>query len=274
MRSIIFITIAILLLTLTSVFAGGTTQCDSSKHYRVWLRTFGNWTQGNATSTDKLDLFSYGFTLGTDRQFGKHWLGGLAFGTNQTSVESAQSSYKDDVNALYVNMFARRTFDRFFLDVEGNFGHNDHSLLKNATQWGVSGEAGTWWNHGLGRTEPFVRLSHVCWNGDGNDTKETMIAGLRYSWQTATALTTTVPRFYGGVLQELGNRSLFSVSTFGNTPTVLPVRNLEVPGTRFFLGGGFTTSMGTSLDISVRYTAEMSSRDTSHTALLGINCNF
>jgi len=268
--------IAILLLNISPAFASGTAKCDSSKQYRVWLRTFGNWTQGNAASSDKLNLFSYGFTLGTDRQLGKNWLGGIVFGENKTSVEVSQLPYKDNITAFHGGLYARRTFDRFFLDVEGNFGYNDHSsqFQKDATQWGLSGEAGTWWNHGLGRTEPYVRLSHVCWSGNGNETKETLMAGLRYSWRTATDLTTTVPRFYGGVLQELGNRSLFSTSTFGNTPTVLPVPNLEVSGTRFFLGGGFTTSMGTSLDISFRYTAEMSAHHTSHTGLLGVNCNF
>ena len=226
------------------------------------------------TSAEELKFLSYGLTLGIDRQINRNWLVGLALGENKTSIEFAPSSDKDNINAFHADLFARRTFDMFFFDVEGNFGYNDQSFQRNATQWGISGEAGTWWSHGLGRAEPFVRFSHVCWNGDDDDTKETLLAGLRYSWRTATDLTTTVPRFYGGILQELGNRSLFQVSTFGNTPTVFAVRHLEVPGTRFFLGGGFTTSMGTSLDISVRYTAEMSSQSTSHTALLGVNCNF
>jgi uncharacterized protein with beta-barrel porin domain len=101
-----------------------------------------------------------------------------------------------------------------------------------------------------------------------------MIVGVRYSWRTATDLTTTVPRLYGGVIQELGKTSLFHVSPFADTPTVFPVSDAKVSASRAFLGGGFTTSMGTSLDIFLRYTAEMSSRDTSHTALLGFNCNF
>ena len=272
MRTII--TIAILLSTLSLAF-GEPVHCDS-KQYRVWLRTFGNWTQGDAGTVDNLQLASYGLTLGVDRQIGKTWLAGLALGTNETTVRFAHSPYKDDISAFHTNLFARRTFDRFFVDLEGNFGYNNHSspFQKNATQWGLGGEAATWWSHGLGRVEPYVRLSHVCWNGSSSDTKDTFIAGVRYSWRTATELTTTVPRFYGGVVQELGNRSLFSVSSFGNTPTVFPVRDLEVSGTRLFLGGGFTTSMGTSLDILFRYTAELSSRDTSHTALFGINCKF
>jgi len=262
--------IAILLLNMSpTMFAGETAQS-----YRVWLRTFGNWTQGDTATTDSFEFSSYGLTLGMDRQLHANWIWGVSFGENETSAKIPLSQYKDRMSAFHTSTYARRTFDQFFLDVEGNFGYNEHSRQKNATQWGVSGDVGTWWTHGLGRVEPYVRLSHVCWNGDGNDTKETLMAGVRYSWRTATDLTTTVPRFYGGVLQELGNRSLFQVATFGNTPTVFPVRNAEVAGTRFFLGGGFTTSMGRSLDISVRYTAEMSSRDTSHTALLGINCNF
>jgi len=274
MRPIIII--AILLLPVSPTFAGETTRCDSSPKYRISLRTFGNWTQGDTTATDNLRFYSYGLTLGVDRQIGRNWLAGLSLGTNDTSVKFAHSAYRDNISAFHCGLFARRTFDRFFLDVEGNFGYNDHSSpsQKNATQWGLSGEAGTWWSHGLGRVEPHVRLSHVYWDGNGSNTKETLIAGVRYSWRTSTNLTTTVPRFYGGVVQELGNKSLFSVSSFGNTPTVFPVRDLKVPSTRFFLGGGFTTSMGRSLDILFRYTAEMSSRDTSHTALLGINCNF
>ena len=268
--------IAILLLNISPVLAGGTAHSDSPKHYRVWLRTFGNWTQGDLSATDNLRLSSYGLTLGVDRQLGKNWLAGLALGTNETSVKFDHSTYQDNITAFHGSVFARKTFDHFFVDIEGNFGYNDHSspFQERATQWGVSGEAGTWWSHGLGRVEPYVRLSHVYWDGEGSDTKETLIAGVRYSWRTATELTTTVPRFYGGVVQELGNRTLFSVSSFGNTSTVFPVRDLEVSETRFFLGGGFTTSMGTSLDILFRYTAEISSRVTSHTALLGVNFNF
>jgi len=271
-----YIIIAILLLPLSPALAGETTHCDSSKKHRVSLRTFGNWTQGDTTAADNLRFYSYGLTLGVDRQIGRNWLAGLALGTNDTSVKFAHSPYRDNINAFHCGLFARKTFDRFFIDVEGNFGYNNHSspFQKNATQWGLSGEAGTWWSHGLGRVEPYVRLSHIYWDGNGSDTKETLIAGVRYSWRTATNLTTTVPRFYGGVLQELGNKSLFQVSSFGNTPTVFPIRDLEVPRTRFFLGGGFTTSMGRSLDILFRYTAEMSSRDTSHTVLMGVNCNF
>ena len=266
--------ISVVLLNIPPVFADGTAHCTSQKRYRVWLRTFGNWTQGDMDSSDELKLLSYGLTLGIDRKINQNWLFGLALGEGTTSVKFAHSTDEESIDAFHADVFARRTFDRFFLDVEGNFGYNDHSFQHNATQWGMSGEAGTWWSHGLGKAEPYVRLSHVSWNGDGNDTKETFMAGVRYSWRTATDLTTTVPRLYGGVIQELGNKSLFQVSSFGNTPTVFPVRNVTVPETRLFFGGGFTTSMGASLDISLRYTAEMSSHHTSHTALLGVHCNF
>jgi outer membrane autotransporter protein len=273
MRFIIFT--IILLLNIPPMFAGETAHCDSQKHCRVWLRTFGNWTQGD-TANDNLRFASYGLTLGVDQKIGRTWLVGLSAGMNETAVRFAHSPDKDDISAFHCGLFARKTFDRFFVDLEGNFGYNDHSLSspKKAAQWVLNGEAGTWWNHGLGRVEPYVRFSHVYWDGNGNDTKDTLIAGVRYSWRTATALTTTVPRFYGGVVQELGNKSLFSVSSFGNTPTVFPVGDANVSETRLFLGGGFTTSMGRSLDVLFRYTAEMSSNDTSHTALLGINCNF
>jgi len=272
----LYILIAILFLNIPSMFAAETVHCDTAKQYRVWLRTFGNWTQGDAAISDNLKRASYGATLGLDRQLGKTWLAGLALGTNDTSVKFDHSPYKDDISGFHATLFVRKTFDRVFVDVEGNFGSNDHSspFQKNASQWGLSGEAATWWSHGLGRVEPYVRLLHVCWDGNTNETKETLIAGVRYSWRTATDLTTTVPRLYGGVVQELGDKSLFSVSSFGNTPTVFPVRGLEVQDTRLFIGGGFTTSLGTSLDILFRYTAEMSSRETAHTALWGVNCNF
>jgi len=261
----------------TSIFRPKETgQGEIQKRYRVWLRTFGNWTQENTTHADELQFYSYGLTLGADRQFNQHWLFGLSLGENRTCIAFAQSPDKDEVNAFHANLFVRRMFDQFFLDIGGNFGYNDHSsfLQQNATQWGINGEAGTWWNHGLGKVEPYVRFSHVYWDGSSNDTKDTLVAGVRYSWQTATDLTTTVPRLYGGLIQELGNLSLFQVSPFADTPTVFPFGDVRASKSRAFLGGGFTTSMGTSLDISFRYTAVMSTRHTSHTALLGAHCNF
>lgn len=281
-----FVLLIALTLGVSPVFAGETftsifrlkeeTQSEPQKHYRVWLRTIGNWTQENTTHSDELQFFSYGLMLGVDRQFNQNWLFGLSFGENRTAVKFARSPDKDDIDAFHADLFVRRTFDQFFLDVGGNFGYNSHSSFwqQNATQWGVNGEAGTWWNHGLGKVEPYIRLSHIYWDGSGNDTQDTLVAGVRYSWRTATDLTTTVPRLYGGIIQELGNRSLFQVSPFADTPTVFPINDARVSESRAFLGGGFTTSMGTSLDISFRYTAEMSSRHTSHTALLGMNCNF
>ena len=240
------------------------------------MRTFGNWTQGNTTDTDEIKFSSNGLTLGVDRQFDQHWLLGLSFGENKTFIRYVHLPEKDDIDAFHCDLFLRRTFNHFFLDVGTNFGYNDHSSpwQKNATQWRISGEAGTWWDQGLGRVEPYIRFAHIYWNGGRSDTKDTLLAGVRYSWRTATALTSTVPRLYGGVIQELGKESLFQVSPFADTPTVFPFRNAKAPESRFFLGGGFTTSMGSSLDISFRYTAEIFSRYSSHTALLGVNCNF
>ena len=270
----LFIVIAVLLMSISPMLAGGITQCDSLKQHRIWLRPFGNLTQNDTAISSEVNFFSYGLTLGIDRQIGKNWLCGFAIGTSKTSAKISPLAYRDDINAFHTSMFVRRTFDRFFVDVEGNFGYNEHSIQRKATQWGLTSEAGFWWKRGLGRVEPYVRFSHIYWEGTGNDTKETLIAGVRYSWRTGTGLTTTVPRFYGGVIQELGNKSLFPVAVFADTPTVFPVQNTEVDGTRFFLGGGFTTSFGTTLDISLRYTAEVSSRCASHTVFFGVNCNF
>jgi uncharacterized protein with beta-barrel porin domain len=106
------------------------------------------------------------------------------------------------------------------------------------------------------------------------DSKTTLIAGVRYSWKTTGAYSVTSPRLYGGIFQELGDRTLLNVASFTDSPIVFSIPGYEINETRFFFGGGFTSSMGSSLDVYFRYTAEVASKYTSHTLLFGMNWNY
>lgn len=243
---------------------------------RFWTHGFGNWSQisGSRYASD-LNVQSSGLSIGVEQQFGRSVLVGASLGGNWSKLKPKRSD-KEDLDATYGSMYFRTTLQRLYFDVEAGWGSNDVSWLsKSATQWNVNAEAGTWWEHGLGKVEPYLSLRHVAMDDDRSDeSKTTLLLGLRYSWMTKGAFAMTSPRFYAGVIQELGDRNLINTALFSDAPTVFSLSGYKADETRLFCGGGFTSSMGSSLDLYLRYTAEVASDDSSHTLMLGMNWNF
>lgn len=253
----------------------------SARRYRTWIRAFGHWSSlESGRRTQDLEYYSYGISFGVDQQIGRRLLLGLALGGNQVTVrgreDTRENRLKSDVSAAHGSVYFRTTLEQIYFDLEAGLGYNDQSEpSRNSLQWNIHAEAGTWWGHGLGRVEPFLGLRHASLDVDpGTETKTTLIGGIRYSWKTTGAFAVTTPRFYGGVLHELGDRNLMNAALFVDAPTVFAIPGYEIGETRFFLGGGFTSAMGRSLDLYLRYTAEIASDQTSHTAMLGMNWNF
>lgn len=259
--------------------------CRESLHrtrLRTSIRGFGNWTTPGDQSSlySDLKIQSYGVVVGVDQQFGRNLLLGATGGGNWSSLDWKDNGrirgLKDRLSAVHGSFYGRTTLQRFFFDVEAGIGSSEDPLsAKSAFQWNINTEAGTWWEEGLGRIEPFVGLRYVSLARDPkSQNKTTLSVGFRYSWKTTGVYATTSPRFYAGVLQELGGRNLIETASFANIPTVYMIPGYKIDETRFFCGGGFTSSMGSSLDLYLRYTAEIASHFTAHTVLFGMNWNF
>ena len=249
---------------------------------RTWLRGFGNWT--NSSDRDgTAETKGGGVSLGIDRQFGRNILVGLGLGGSWCSAEEKQQGVTTDVSAFHGSLYSRIRLRRFYFDLEGGLGSNDNKrsgVTKTAFQSHLNGEVGTWWELGLAKVEPYFGVRQV-WYDDHSariGDKTASVLGLRYSWKTASRLATTTPRIYGGWLHEWGDRDLFNVGTFVDSPTVyrfVDGRNgPSLKSDRLFVGGGFTTAMGASLDVYLRYTAEIASNYSAHTLLLGMNWNY
>ena len=252
-----------------------------SRRYRTWVRGFGNWSSvGAPDSSTDWEYHSYGFSLGIDQQIGRNLLLGVALRGNKISVQGKKIQgrirQESDISATHVSIYVRTSLDRIYFDLEGGLGYNDQSYpAQTGMQWNLNAETGTWWGHGLAKVEPFLGLRHVSLDTDpGTETKTTLIGGLRYSWKTTGTFAVITPRFYGGVIQELGDRNLMNAAMFVDAPTVFTIPGGEIAQTRFFFGGGFTSAMGRSLDLYIRYTAEIASKHASHTAMFGMNWNF
>ncbi|MDR2705293.1 MAG: autotransporter outer membrane beta-barrel domain-containing protein [Planctomycetaceae bacterium] len=251
----------------------------SPQRIRTWIRGFGNWSHlSHSDGFTDLESYSYGVAVGVDRQIGRQFLFGILLGTNQSSSQGANGSFQwdSDLFAVHTSGYCRMVLQNFFVDIEGGLGYNEQSFPEHtALQWNFNGEAGTWWTHGLGKVEPYLGLRHVSLELDpNNDSKTTFLFGLRYSWKTTGIYSITSPRLYGGILHELGDRNLLNVASFTDAPTVFLAPGYKITETRFFFGGGFTSSMGSSLDIYLRYTAEAASNYSAHTLLLGMNWNY
>ncbi len=269
-------------------FGLGSEFLAAHRRYRTWFRGFGNGSSiGGSHESADVEYSSYGFSLGVDQQFGQTFLLGAGLGGNWISAESKnterRSKLESDITAVHASVYARTTWNRLYVDLETGFGENDQSYGQvngKNFQWNVNTEAGTWWGHGLARVEPFIGLRYVSLDTDyglgaqSTLSKTTLLGGVRYAWKTSGTFATVTPRFYGGVLQELGGRHLMNAGVFVDAPTVFTLPGTKLTKTRFFFGGGFTSALGRSLDLYVRYTAEAASNHASHTAMFGMNWNF
>lgn len=249
---------------------------------RTWVRGYGTWSDlGSSNYFGSLEVKSFGIAVGLDQQIGRNLLWGMALGGNRSRFKQKYSESKENLSAFFGTAFARTTFQRIFLDIEGGFGRNE-SLSWNdlsisndwKNQWHFKGEMGTWWSQGLGKVEPYVGIRYVHLDMDSSSDLSTLQAGVRYSWKSIGAFSVLVPRIYAGVLRELGDQDLFTAAPFTDSPTVYWIPNYDIPKTRMFFGGGFTSSMGTSLDLYLRYTAEVTSGYASHVLWFGTNWCF
>ena len=246
---------------------------------RTWLRSFGNWTH-ISDSIGTTDAKAYGVSLGLDRQFGRNFLVGVGLGGSWCSAENGPQNETVDVSAFHGSLYSRVRVQRLYFDLEGGLGSNNDKRSSQSSstafQGNFNGEVGTWWELGLAKLEPYFGIRQV-WFDDrsvriGN--KTTSVLGCRYSWQTVGSLAVTTPRVYYGWLHEWNDRDLVGVGTFTDAQTVYRLSGTILNRDRLFVGGGFTTVLGTSLDVYLRYTAEVASNSAAHTLLLGMNWNF
>jgi uncharacterized protein with beta-barrel porin domain len=246
-------------------------------HFRTWFRGFGNWT--TLSGADSLDAKAYGVSVGVGRRFGRNVLIGVGLGGSQCSAEEKQRNENIDVSAFHGSLYTRIRLQRLYFDIEGGLGSDDNKrsgAKSTAFQGNLSGEVGTWWESGLAKVEPYFGVRQV-WYDDKSPQigeKTTSVLGVRYSWKTVSTHAVTRPRVYAGWLHEWNDRDLMSVGTFVDAPTVYRLSGAVQTEDRLFVGGGFTTAMGSSLDVYLRYTAEIASNYSAHTLLLGMNWNF
>ncbi|MDR1291715.1 MAG: autotransporter outer membrane beta-barrel domain-containing protein [Planctomycetaceae bacterium] len=259
------------------------TNNSDNNSLRTWVSGFGNWTSiGSETNSDNVSAFySSGFAVGMDKLMNRCFLLGVTFGWDKTTIKPP-SSRSENFSAGHGHAYFRTTFRRLYVDVESGIGLSDGTQLNSsgskstALQWNFQVETGTWWDEGLMKIEPFMLLQHATlFREDLSDrNKSTAIAGVRCSWKSTGLFSVSTPRIYGGFIRELGNSDVAATSLFSDSPTIFVIQNRKITKTRIFGGCGTTASMGTTLDIYFRYTAEAASRYTSHTLLVGMNWIF
>lgn len=260
--------------------------------------------QARSGGGENVDAQTYGFSLGVERRVHRLLVLGIGAGGNWTETDPTPLAGSTDVAALFASVYARGDFRRAYLALDVGYGNNENTTTRreesgwtgrgarNAEQWHVRLECGAWWEIGFARFEPFVAFHHVSFDeeayretGDGlprfryeqdgyEDSKNTVLLGLRYSWRHAGPLARWEPTMAAGWVHELDATDLYSVGTFSDAPTVFRMRGNPVDEDRFFLGIGFNTSMRKRLELYARYTAEIASGYGQHTIVGGMNWNF
>ncbi|MGL4595428.1 MAG: autotransporter outer membrane beta-barrel domain-containing protein [Thermoguttaceae bacterium] len=251
---------------------------QASPVWRTWIRGFGNWTNlhGDVAGL-KLNASAYGGTIGFDRILRNDILIGCSLGSSVTDLSRNFQRNSLTLEHIGGTIYGRWTLRRLFFDVEGGGAQMKFDDNKSM-QWSIKAETGTWWEQGLGRVEPHLGIRHVSAENIAAMSKRNestaLQVGVRYSWQTKNIYGTTSPRIYGGIIQELGERSLIDVANFSATPAVYAIPGFQNARTRAYLGGGITAMRGKSLSLYIRYTAETNGANSSHTILGGMNWHF
>jgi uncharacterized protein with beta-barrel porin domain len=253
------------------------------KSLRTWVSVFGNWTSvgGGVNSDDVLTFYSSGFAVGVDRLFDRRFLFGLTFGWDKTIIKYPRLG-KENISNGHGHLYFRTIFRRIYFDVECGIGLGDgsqfnHNGLPQHTklQWNFQIETGTWWEEGLTKIEPFLLLQHALLREKSlHCDKSAAIAGVRCSWQSEGLFAVSTPRIYGGLICDFGDSGVAATSLFSDSPAIFITQNRQITRTRFFGGCGTTASMGSTLEVYFRYTAEAASNYTSHTLLIGMNWIF
>jgi outer membrane autotransporter protein len=257
---------------------------SDDKSLRTWISNFGNWSEldnGGNNSDSVLTFYSWGFAAGIDRLIERKFLVGITFGWDRTVINSPQSR-NINFSAGHGHVYFRTIFQRLYVDVEGGIGLGNNALLvrnaaaqDSALQWNFQVESGMWSYEGLMKIEPFVSLQHAALKYNSQyRTRSATIAGVRCSWQSAGLFAVSTPRFYGGIIREFGNSNIAATSLFADSPTIFVAQNQKITKTRFFGGCGTTASMGSTLEIYFRYTAEAAANYASHTVIVGMNWIF
>lgn len=248
-------------------------------HWRTWFRGFGNLTSvASVGHYADLQTTALGFSGGVDRQIGKTFLVGLGVGTVDASMKGDARKEISHLSGYHFSGYARKTVGRLFFDGEIGLGQNEYKrpLFRDSQlQWSVKVETGTWWESGIAKVEPYLGLRYAdLEDAENRNGKTTSLLGLRYSWRTEGPLAVTTPQCYLGWLHECGNRDFISVASFVDAPNMYIAKGYRMPRDRFYIGGGLTSSMGKSLNLYLRYTAEMTTNYASHTLLTGMNWNY
>ncbi|MDR2642698.1 MAG: autotransporter outer membrane beta-barrel domain-containing protein [Planctomycetaceae bacterium] len=254
------------------------------KSLRTWVSGFGNWTgvDGGVNSGNEFTFYSAGFAVGMDRLWARRFLLGMTFSWDKTTIDLPRLT-KESFSAGHGHVYLRTIFKRLYVDIESGVGFSDgiqgnqNGLPQStALQWNFQFETGTWWDEGLMKIEPLILLRHASLIQENlpDRAKTTAIAGVRCSWQSAGLFSVSTPRIYGGLIRELGDSDVVSSSVFADSPTIFVAQNQKIAQTRFFAGCGTTASMGSTMDIYFRYTAEAASHYSSHTLLIGMNWIF
>ncbi|MDR1923775.1 MAG: autotransporter outer membrane beta-barrel domain-containing protein [Planctomycetaceae bacterium] len=279
------------------VYFGGDSGCRSNldagfdyfdeKSLRVWVSSFFNWTglksadSNNIIPVGTYRFDSYGFAVGVDRTWDRSFLTGVMVGWNRTRADPPRGA-SENLSATYALLYFRKTFQRIYADIEGGIGYGDGTeknqltqSANNSFQWNLRYEMGTWWDEGLMKVEPFGVLQYASLDESKRKREQgTAIAGLRFSWKSTGLFAVSTPRFYGGFIRELCDTDVTGIGVFTDSPMLFIVDGRNMPKGRFFGGCGVTATMGSSLEIYFRYTAEAASKYNSHSLLVGMNWIF
>jgi uncharacterized protein with beta-barrel porin domain len=266
--------------------------------WRIFFRGFGYSMQQGINKAGSVDAWSAGGSIGYERTFGRNWIAGVTIGGNGNKYKYQQVE-ATDVSAMFTSFYGRIETRRAFLMFETGYGYNDlsgnvtyaadtYSFKRGTNQWHGNVSCGCWWENGFSKFEPFADIqftvldeqpytdegvTNIYHYGQSN-TRSTLHAGLRYSWQHASQLAYITPTLYGGLAHELTDTDIFAAGAYNAVPTAYRINGIQPTQDRFFIGGGLTYSMRRRLDIYFRYTSEIAKGYGSHSFLAGMNWNF
>lgn len=194
--------------------------CQGQDEMVGWLRVLGSWGDMEGDSnTAGLDRNLSGFMLGTDRQLGEQWRGGVAAGYTHSDIDAQRRQSDATINsthlaaylnsqhdALAVRLGAAYSWHRISTKRNVSVGSYNDRLKANydARSAQVFGEVGYALDAAGVALEPFVGLAYV--NYDSDTGREKGGAG-RLSAKSSQDITFSTVGLRAGKRITLGNGS-------------------------------------------------------------------
>ena len=271
---------------------------------RLWATPYGNWEHrlANADSAG-FQADTFGVMAGFQRRWNKYLTWGWGAGGSWISANGDGHSGGKSIDGFKTAFDAALEVTDWRLLAVAGYGHNSQAIRRhddfgrfggdnNADQWGVKTELQLKLGAGLFEMEPFAGLDYLAFSERGytehrirgtgqprsfgkfSENSFASTLGVRYRWRQTGQFAVWRPELSAAWFHEYGSDRVFRSSQLDPFPTLYTFPAGRQSRDRLLVSAGIVGHLGSTMDVFVRYAADIAGDDTSHAVLCGTHWKF